>query len=149
MIFNVLAMMTFLAAIGDLPDHPSFIGVCVTLDRAAGSEIATSLTVRTVEPRSPAELAKIQPGDRITAIAGKPVKIKADFDLLLTMAGLKAGQPVEVSIDRAAKPLSLTVTPVPMDPARAANFKKRAACLEDKRACNPQQWSFTPSLRRG
>jgi S1-C subfamily serine protease len=148
MIINVLAFVTFLAAIGDVPDRPTFIGVCVTLDRAA-SDVATSLTVRSVEPGSPAERANIAVGDRITAIAGKPVSIKEDVDLLVTMARLKAGQPITVSVDRGGKPLSITVTPMPMDDARASIFKKRVACLEDKTACNPQQWSFNPSLRRG
>jgi Peptidase family M28/PDZ domain/PA domain len=62
-----------------------------------------------VVPGGAAEAAGLQKGDRITAIAGKPVKNVQDY--MKVMSGLKRGDPVELTIERDGKSLKITATP--------------------------------------
>jgi hypothetical protein len=62
-----------------------------------------------VVPGGAAEAAGLKKGDRITAIAGKPVKNVQDY--MKEMSGLKRGDPVELTIERDGKSLKITATP--------------------------------------
>ena len=62
-----------------------------------------------VMPGGAAEAAGLKKGDKITAIAGKPVKNVQDY--MAAMSGLKRGEPVELSISRDGKPLKIKASP--------------------------------------
>jgi C-terminal processing protease CtpA/Prc len=127
---GVLALLSLVAAIADVPARPSTIGAVVTLDRIPGAEFATSMTVRALEPGSAAQRARLAPGDRITAVAGKTIRFKDDVDLVLMMARLKAGTPTKLSVTRGAKQISVTVSPVAMTDEQIERFKSTIAFLE-------------------
>ena len=48
-------------------------------------------------------------GDKITAIAGKPVKNVQDY--MAAMSGLKRGEDVEITIDRDGKSMKVKASP--------------------------------------
>ena len=60
-------------------------------------------------PGGAAEAAGLKKGDKITAIAGKPVKNVQDY--MAAMSGLKRGEDVELSITRDGKPMKLKASP--------------------------------------
>jgi membrane-associated protease RseP (regulator of RpoE activity) len=62
-----------------------------------------------IVPGGAAEAAGILKGDRITAIAGKPVKNVQDY--MKAMAGLKRGEPVEITLEREGKESKVKATP--------------------------------------
>ena len=62
-----------------------------------------------VMPGGAAEAAGLKKGDKITAIAGKPVKNVQDY--MAAMSGLKRGEDVELTIDRDGKAMKVKASP--------------------------------------
>ena len=56
-----------------------------------------------------AAAAGFKKGDKITAIAGKPVKTVQDY--MAAMSGLKRGEDVEITIDRDGKTMKVKAQP--------------------------------------
>ncbi|MCS7221749.1 MAG: M50 family metallopeptidase [Anaerolineae bacterium] len=74
-----------------------------------GQPMPTSGAVITaVAPGSPAEVAGLQPGDIITAIAEEPVRVPSD---ITRVVAAQAGQPVALTIRRDGQILTIHVTP--------------------------------------
>lgn len=67
------------------------------------------MPVTGIIPGGAAELAGIRKGDLIIAIGGKPVKNVQDY--MKAMAGCKAGEEIELSLERDGKPLKVKATP--------------------------------------
>lgn len=65
-------------------------------------------TVVQLLPGSPAERAGLQPGDRITAVAGEPV---SQFYDLMRLISPRAGEPTAIEIERDGARQTLEVTP--------------------------------------
>lgn len=84
---------------------PLILGIQVESESASGA-----VGVAAVTPKGPAEAAGIQPGDLITAIAGKTVKDRAEYDDV--MSKLKAGEKVKVAVTRGKEKKEVEVTPV-------------------------------------
>jgi regulator of sigma E protease len=63
-----------------------------------------------VQPGSAAAEAQLQPGDRVTAIDGEPIKW---FDDLRRMISAKPGQDLSLDVVRGAETLTVSVTPQP------------------------------------
>lgn len=72
----------------------------------AGIGYAVEPVVGRVEPNSAAAQAGLQPGDRIIAAAGKPVRELSDY---ATVIGDSKGQPVDVTVARGADQIALTI----------------------------------------
>ncbi len=64
--------------------------------------------VPSVLPGSPAEHMGLEPGDRITAVDGEPVR---HFFDLMRLVGARPGQPITVTVQRGSATLHLTATP--------------------------------------
>jgi hypothetical protein len=62
-----------------------------------------------IVPGGAAEAAGFKKGDRITSIAGKPVKNVQDY--MKAMAGVKRGEEVEIKLERDGKELNLKASP--------------------------------------
>lgn len=60
-------------------------------------------------PRSAAQAAGMKVGDRITSVDGQAVE---DFEDLALIVQVKAGQAIPITVERAGRPVALTVTPV-------------------------------------
>ena len=65
-------------------------------------------TVHQVSPNSPAQLAGIEPGDRIVSVNGEPV---SQFYDLIRLISPHPGEPVAIAIDRGGATIQLRVTP--------------------------------------
>ena len=65
-------------------------------------------TVQQVSPNSPAQLAGIAPGDRITSVNGEPV---SQFYDLIRLISPNPGKPVSITVDRGGATVQLEVTP--------------------------------------
>jgi regulator of sigma E protease len=76
-----------------------------------GSHQELSSRVASVDPGLPAAAAGLQPGDRITALDGRPVRSFADLQETLMDA---AGRPMAVHYERDGKPAVAQVTPAPV-----------------------------------
>jgi S1-C subfamily serine protease len=63
-----------------------------------------------VDPRGPAAAAGVRSGDRIKAFAGVAITWGPGF--ARTLAGLPAGQPAPLALERAGAPLAVEVTPM-------------------------------------
>jgi len=61
------------------------------------------------DPKAPANVAGIRPGDRIVSMAGQPVSSWEDVRALTRPNG---GRQIPVVVERSGKPLSLAVTPI-------------------------------------
>jgi membrane-associated protease RseP (regulator of RpoE activity) len=80
------------------------VSPCVT--PVTGTDDATTCTD---QPKSPALLAGMQPGDRIVSIAGRPIDDTRDVSALIRP---QIDQPVPVVLERDGKQLTVTVTPI-------------------------------------
>jgi len=65
-------------------------------------------TVHQVSPNSPAQLAGLEPGDKILSVDGEPV---TQFYDLIRLISPHPGTPVALTIDRGGRTLELKVTP--------------------------------------
>jgi membrane-associated protease RseP (regulator of RpoE activity) len=72
-------------------------------------ETGDGMEISGVMPGGAAEAAGMKKGDKITAIAGKPVKNIQDY--MAAMSGLKRGEDVEIAILRDGKPLKVKAAP--------------------------------------
>ena len=72
-------------------------------------ETGDGLEISGVMPGGAAEAAGMKKGDKITAIAGKPVKNIQDY--MAAMSGLKRGEDVEITISRDGKTLKIKAAP--------------------------------------
>jgi regulator of sigma E protease len=68
--------------------------------------------VGAVMPGSPAERAGMMAGDRVTAVDGKPVVV---FEDLRDIIGSQVGRTLEMNVDRAGKPVTLSIVPESME----------------------------------
>jgi len=68
--------------------------------------------IETVLPNTPAVAAELHPGDRITAIGGKPVTRFTDVQAIISSS---KPVPVQIAIVRTGQPMSITVTPAEVD----------------------------------
>ncbi|HEX5444780.1 MAG TPA: PDZ domain-containing protein [Pirellulales bacterium] len=82
------------------PYQRAFFGI---LPRRSAEPPADGLPIRYVFVESPAGKLSLQPGDKITSLAGKPVAKREDLTEL--MAGLEAGQATTVEIRRGGETL--------------------------------------------
>jgi regulator of sigma E protease len=81
----------------------------------AGMEAATPIkhvTVTSVETGKPGDLAGMKAGDKITAVNGQPLKSWSEFKNALQVSN---GQPIAVTVERDAKPMDLSASPVLID----------------------------------
>ena len=78
-------------------------------DLGAGPQLLPMIT--SVGPRSPAERAGLQPGDVVVAVAGQALYTHED---LLAAIRTRPGQSFELRVEREGAPLTLTVTPEPV-----------------------------------
>jgi membrane-associated protease RseP (regulator of RpoE activity) len=81
------------------------IDACVPVSEKA----VTSSTCTAAQPRSPAALAGLKAGDQITSFNG--VKVGTWDDLTNEIKDTKPGKPVQVTVDRHGRTLTMTVTP--------------------------------------
>ena len=82
---------------------PAWLGV-----DTANFPLASGAMVVNVVPSSPADTAGLEPGDVITAIDNRPVQSTADLQSAL--AGLHAGQRVQVTYEQGASSYTAEVT---------------------------------------
>jgi regulator of sigma E protease len=69
---------------------------------------AVPIVVRSVEPGTPAAEAGLQPGDRIVAVNGEPVKSAEQVTQLIRE---HKGQPITLRVTRKGAPIDVTATP--------------------------------------
>jgi regulator of sigma E protease len=86
----------------------AFAIVALAILFAAVGRPFTPPEVGTVQQDSPAAVAGLLPGDRITAVDGQPI---ASFEELQSVVFASEGQPLQVSVDREGETLEVTVTP--------------------------------------
>lgn len=79
--------------------------------------IRVSSLIGGILPNAPADNAGIKPGDRITAVNGKPVQT---FQQMAEIIRVSTGKPVAVTYERKGQAKIVTLTPVPdiFDPTR-------------------------------
>jgi len=112
-------MATAIATVKDRPEYVPGMGGSMSGGAGGGPKLGVmpryddaetrGMELGGVVPGGAAEAAGLKKGDRITAIGGKPVKNVQDY--MKVMAGLKRGDPVELTIDRDGKSLKITATP--------------------------------------
>ena len=73
------------------------------------SDTATGVSLRELVPGYPAERAGLRGGDRLLEIAGQPIRVEADYDLVAVR--FQRGEPVPVIVDRAGQQVLLTLVP--------------------------------------
>lgn len=88
----------------------------VTADSANGRRVgfsladgATGVRLREIVPGYPAENAGLRADDRLLEIAGREIRVEADYDHAAIL--FQRGQPVPVLVDRAGERLTLTLFP--------------------------------------
>jgi len=108
--------------------------------RTAGDGAAAEpVVVEWVWPESPAAAAGIQPGDRITAVAGdggEPQPVNSPALLAGAVGGLEAGQTARLSIERegAVRTAELSVAPLPATlPRDVVPFEEPAGSAQVER----------------
>ena len=101
-----------LYGIGELTARVSAVSQCVQTVPANGTAPATCLPS---DPRAPAALAGILPGDRIISLAGQPVSNWDDVRALIRPSGDRT---IDIVVERDGQQLSLTATPIPTDVPR-------------------------------
>jgi len=69
---------------------------------------ALSTYIGAVTPNSPAAVAGIKPGDKITAFNGKPVRL---FEELHELIDRNKGKAASITIERNGRPMTLSITP--------------------------------------
>jgi S1-C subfamily serine protease len=104
--------------------HPWF-GLMVEEFQPAGDGAADlrhkpALRVRQVFIGGPADAAGLRPGDRIRALAGRPIDTRADFDTALS--DLAAGSPVAMEAERDGRPIRTTLTGTAFPAGKAAEY---------------------------
>ncbi|GAB7190603.1 site-2 protease family protein [Kineococcus sp. NUM-3379] len=105
LVLAVLLIAVALSAIGTPQTTPlvSSVSQCVL---PAGS---TRTDCGPGDPAAPGALAGLRPGDRITTFDGRPVDDWLDVSAAIRASG---GRPVQIGVERAGGPQTLTATPV-------------------------------------
>ncbi|HEY8041661.1 MAG TPA: M50 family metallopeptidase [Polyangiaceae bacterium] len=75
-----------------------------------GKEVPDEASMRVIVESGPAQVAGLETGDKIDAVAGTPVK---NWDELRKAVSAHPGEAVELTVDRGGTALHLTVTPGP------------------------------------
>jgi serine protease Do len=97
---------------------PVWIGVrgtTVTAERARPSARGLGMRVRSVYPSSPADGARLEPGDVVVSLNGRPVESREDFDTLLSSAAPGGTVTLEVRRGERSRVLSMKAARVPED----------------------------------
>ena len=71
-------------------------------------DYADEFEISAVAPGSAAEQAGLQPGDQITALDGRQI---VNFNDVVQYVSVRAGQEIEISVDRGGVPVTLNATP--------------------------------------
>ncbi len=86
------------------------------------------MRVRSIYPDSPAEKAGLEEGDVVTAVDGRPVESREDFETFLTSSG--PGRKVELTVKRKGKDTAAaTLTTLFVLPAVFALVRHRSSRL--------------------
>ena len=70
-------------------------------------ELRTPAVIGSIQPGSAAQVAGLQPGDRIVALGGRPVDT---FEDMVRFVQIRPGQPVRVDFVRGSSPQTVTLT---------------------------------------
>jgi serine protease Do len=101
--------------LGSASVQKAWHGVVPAADAAPNGK---GVVVAAVDKKSPAAEVGLAPGDVITAVAGRPVK--QCLDVQRAMLGRKAGEKLELAVQRGSEPLTLQITladlPEPLKP---------------------------------
>jgi S1-C subfamily serine protease len=76
-------------------------GTTVGAESGRPSARGNGMRVRSIYPDSPAEKAGLEEGDVVTAVDGRPVESREDFETFLTSTG--PGRKVELTVKRKGK----------------------------------------------
>jgi membrane-associated protease RseP (regulator of RpoE activity) len=95
-----------LYGIGEITARVSAVSQCVQTVQANGT---APPTCSPSDPKAPANVAGIRPGDRIIALAGQPV---SNWDDVRALVRPNGGRQIGVVVERAGKTLHLTATPI-------------------------------------
>ncbi len=87
----------------------SSISQCVRSVSATHVESSQQQACSPEDPKAPATLAGVKPGDTITAFAGQPV---SNWDELTEQIRTHAEEPVSMTVEREGKEIDLTITPM-------------------------------------
>jgi len=101
-----------LFGIGEITSRVSAVSQCVQTTPANGKAPATCSAS---DPRAPANVAGIRPGDRVISLAGQPVSSWDDVRALIRPNG---GNQINVVVDRNGRQVALTATPILNDVPR-------------------------------
>ncbi|MGC9954789.1 MAG: RIP metalloprotease [Rhizomicrobium sp.] len=88
---------------------------------------ALSTTVGSVTPKSPAAMAGIKPGDKITAVDGKPVKLF--YGELQGIVQASKGRQLAFSIERDGRPMVLEIQPRKIDVSNIYGGTEKAMAI--------------------
>jgi Zn-dependent M28 family amino/carboxypeptidase len=111
-------LATKIASTKDRPEYVAGMGSTMAGGRPTGPKLGLmprydgggdGMEISGIMPGGAAEAAGMKKGDKITAIAGKPVKSVQDY--MAAMSGLKRGEDVEITIDRDGKPMKVKASP--------------------------------------
>jgi membrane-associated protease RseP (regulator of RpoE activity) len=108
----LLAGIFTMYGIGEITARVSAVSQCVQTVPAGGTAPATCSAS---DPRAPANVAGIRPGDRIISLAGHPVSSWEDVRALIRPNG---GRRISVVVERGGKRLQLSATPILNDVPR-------------------------------
>jgi membrane-associated protease RseP (regulator of RpoE activity) len=109
-----------LNGINELTARVSAVSQCVQIQPASGSAPETCLPS---DPKAPANLAGIRPGDRIVSLAGQPV---SSWDDVRKQIRPNGGKMIDVVVERDGRRLQLKVTPIMNDVPRVDAEGKHA-----------------------
>ncbi len=108
----LLAGIFTLYGIGQITARVSAVSQCVQVVPANG---AAAAACSPADPKAPANVAGIRPGDRIVSLAGQPVQSWEDVKTLVRPNG---GRQISVVVERDGKTVHLTATPILNDVPR-------------------------------
>jgi membrane-associated protease RseP (regulator of RpoE activity) len=108
----LLAGIFTLYGIGQITARVSAVSACVQTVSASGTAPAACAAS---DPKAPANVAGIRPGDRIISLAGKPVSSWDDVRALIRPNG---GRRISVVVERDGKRLQMYATPILNDVPR-------------------------------
>ncbi|HEX9982017.1 MAG TPA: PDZ domain-containing protein [Thermoanaerobaculia bacterium] len=91
------------------------------------------LIVRIVPPGGPADVAGVKVNDVVTAIDGKAIQAKDSVALLESMASIKPGQKVKLTIVREQKSEKRVLTAAPMTDEQFERWKRNLELAREKR----------------
>jgi membrane-associated protease RseP (regulator of RpoE activity) len=101
-----------LYGIGEFTARVSAVSQCVQTVPVNGNALPTCSPS---DPRAPANVAGILPGDRVVSLAGQPVSTWDDVRALIRPNG---GRQIDIVVDRDGRRLDLRATPIPYDMPR-------------------------------